>query len=851
MTDMQINFIRFLLAVSVLCWFVPAVFALYKWFTDHNKKDKITDTSPLSRKLMILSVFLVVSVWFLRLAVSYYSEIIGKGEGLTVMELLFDSFIHALRTLSLDEEYVHYIVLGKEMIRDIVSEKYWCEYVYGIYASCLNLLTPLAGGAIVFDVLTTVFPKLKLKVSLFRNQYYFSELNERTLALAKSVLLENTGIWERPLLVFTDTYLDDESEKSSEYFLEAKKLGAVCINDDLAHLKVKCFREKQIFLMDEDEKENIKTLSEMCDNGYDSMIKEAQIYIFYQDDSYAMIEKRIYDKTKKHFEESGAHNDTPVITRVKEYENLILKLLAEKPLVEPLLSNESGLEIKRDEKREFNLTIIGSGKIGMQMFLSSTWAGQFYGYRLNINVVSDEKEKDFEDRLNRISPEILESTREESPLLKTYPDENDEHFQEPYFTVRYGRYKMNSVDLSKVECTILGAAKDKNTAVDKEQEAFNILESDYIFVALGSDELNIAIAEELERKISVRQKISGSQSKKVIAYVVYNDSFCSILNSGYDPLNPNIDMYPFGSVEETYSYKNVTMVNRDPSALSVHDVYSKSSCEEKKKEQEKRFNKSLYDNLSSKAREVHLKYRIFSSYLYAKENYHDAANRENLKSFDERAIDNYRKDVLSENAREEVLQYLTWLEHRRWNAYMRSIGFSQVKMKGKNINQKIHGCLFECSETPIDGNGEIRINDLKARLLNVVIGEQELNEKLFEKCICSWLRLPESEQIQPEILNENLKKSIEKLKLLKDGNKEKTDEAEMKNKITDVKRIIDICVDSSRKRSEDGQPFKEKPLDMLDLASGLNGTDMKFYDYPKDTDTRIIESIIKLTQGEK
>ncbi len=859
MTEIQVCIVRVLLVVSVLFCLIPAVCAFVKLICKYKKKEKVVFAQPLSRKLMILSVFLVGSVWALRFAALYFYETSGDGNGFNCFEMIFYSLIHSLQTVSMDEDYDLFIALGREMIKTVISEDVRVMQVYGLYSSFLNFLTPVAGGVIIFDVLTSFFPRLRLSVSIFRKHYYFSELNERTLALAKSILSQKHSICNKPLLVFTDTYLDDESEKSSEMFLQARKLGAVCISDELSHLNVRCLREKQFFLMDEKEGDNIKTLSAMCENKSKSMLKKSQLYIFYQDDSYAMIEKRIYDKINKIFSDK----DAPVIVRVKEYENLVLGLLAEKPLIASLV----GREYNPGDKNEYNLTIIGSGKIGMQMFLSSTWAGQFYGYKLNINVVSEESWLTFRNRLNRLGSEILESTKPNTELLKIYQDKQNREFAEPYFKLRYGEYNLNDADLTDIVCTAKNDADENDGFL---QDKFNILNSDYFVVALGSDELNIFVAEELERKISITQN-PEEKKHQVISYVVYNNDFCSILSSGDGSSESGITMYPFGSVEETYSYENVTMINNDQAGLSVKKMYDKASVEKVREEQLKRINKSMYDSLSSKARDVHLKYRIFSALLYLKVNGSEKDKRNAVNDLDENV---YLNDVLSGKAGEDVLQYLTWLEHRRWNAYTRSIGFVYCDMKDKDIRKKIHGCLVECSDKPIDGNSKIRTDDLKLRLTELIATHKELDKGKIDGCVDSWKRLPESELIQTEKLKDKLNSVLNDLLALNkqclDIDEEKSNCIKKLHKIKDdvqrenlinhtenpyyslkidnqnkrIKAIIDSCVDSSKKVKE-GESVAERMPDKLDRISEWKKLDIKYYDFPKKTDTELINEVIK------
>ena len=862
-------YVNLMFLASILCFSLPFVAIILRWFINLFRKDRAVFSMPFNRSLMITSVFFVASIWFLRMAIYYYEVTLGDGCKFTIKELIFDNFIHAIKTLGIDESYVDFIPLGKKVIGKFVGENTIWQSAFGIYVMVLNSITPLVGGAIILDVLTSVFPKIKLHFLVYKKHYYFSELNERSIALAKSIMTDKKHFFSKPMMVFTDTYLDDESELSSELFIAAKKIGAVCVKDDLGHLNVFSFRKKEIFLMDEVESDNLKTLSAMCENKRNTTIKNAQIYIFYQDDAYAMIEKCIFERIKDRFEK-GKINNAPVITRVKEYENLILNLLAKKPLIEPLL-------VEKDEytnKNEYNLTIIGSGKIGMQMFLSSTWAGQFYGHKLNINVVSEESQEDFINELNKINPEILESTKVNSPLLKVYQEEEDKTFADPYFNLRYGTYNLVNIDLEKIKCNkvILGEESTSEEHEDAE-DVFNILDSDYIFVALGSDEMNISIAEDIERKICVNQFGEDNKRKQVIVYIVYNEDFCNILADKHKVLSANVVMYPFGSVDEIYSYKNITMANEDPAAICVRDSYVKASAQAQKAAQTKRITDKLYDSLSSKARDVHLKYRIFSSFLYAKVNYSENTEWDKLTEINEDAIKIYEAEVLAENAREDILQYLTWLEHRRWNAYMRSIGFSHRVMDGKDINLKIHGCLFECAKNPIDGKSEIRKKDLKTKLAKIITDSKELKEKELIDFVISWKRLPENELIKIEdlikeinthfnLLNEISKEAIA---VRKDCNKEiKKIERSRKDKKIKEELIFEVkekCKSRIEKLKEQVQTeigifigendknkdknAKAEKLDKLDVASELRGEDMKFYDYPKDTDTKLIEIIKK------
>ena len=872
MSNENIRVISFFVIISILFWLVPLALFIFQYIRQY--KSKAHNPKSLESRLMFCSLSLVGAIWCLRFATSYYDKVAVTFHSLSVVEMALDSLFRALQTMTMNEECSAFIVLGKSMIEDICIAKNidLCVFLYGIYASILDLLAPITGAAALFSILTMALPKFKLKCSFLKKQYYFSELNERSIALAKSIINKETKFWNHPVLVFTDVYVDNENEKISELYLIAKKMGAICVKDDIVHLKIKTLKEKEIFLMDKNENDNIKHLSELNSGQYKDYLKNTTIYVFYQDDSYALIENKIKSDIAKRYVDS---TKSPVIIRVKEYENLILGLLSKKPLIEPLLRNfKDGLPYPAGDRTcEYNLTIIGSGKIGLQMLLSSSWCGQFYGYKLNINVVSNVSKSDFERDINNFYPEFIESTKTNSPSLKVYSD--FAIMNEPYFNLRYGEYDFNKISLSDVKCV---------SFTDDVKKDFKIIDSDYFLIALGNDEANMLAAEKLKRQISVTQYQQSNEKHKnrVIAFAVYNEKFNETLRESSFDGDYKIELFPFAGVEETYGYKNITSIDQDPAAILVGKSYQNQTFKEmtieEKRENQAEQDKKIYDIMSSKARAVHFKYRIFSAFLLNKNDVSsDEFTWEELYDFDDKTIDIYSDFALSDEAKEKrdkALQYLTWLEHRRWNAYMRSIGFSYDSQKGKNIELKLHGCLCECSRFPLSGYSNIRLNDLKNRLYDYIYSNVEISKEGFEECIKSWTRLPQAnEQVQVDgllkticndfdgtistihksIMDAKLKCRIEiedisKSTLSADDKDAKIEEISQKYNKEMYKKyfkyfddIVDKCLlKDSIAHQTDNQ------YDMLDLYSKNNGYDIKYFDFPHNTDNDLIEAHKKL-----
>ncbi|MBQ3086836.1 MAG: hypothetical protein IJC45_05835 [Clostridia bacterium] len=920
----------FVLLVPVLVWIGKSIYF-------HKAKNS---RKPITNKMLLLtSVCLVLSVACLRYCTFLYKSEANEN----VFELIVNSLLQGLRGLAVDEEYVEVLDTGKTMIDTYFPQSEYAKTAFSIMYNMTNILTPVFGGAFLFNAIIKFLPRLKLSFSFYRKQYYFSELNDRSLALATSIA-DQKIIWykrwyKKPLLVFTDTYVDEDSEKSNELYQAAKRIGAICISDDIVHFHVPSCREKWFFLMDENEIDNIHALAAFAAEAKPAHIRSSQVFVFYQNDAYALTEKRILDslddavrrKYKKSINRKAdkqyktwlfsreeelreraynkLHGDdavkkkiendelaslkkwvnapenkkeyakwyeekykmrptvaengqdafekecgrmvewlrqdsnkeaftawcikkedelredkkkdilknavipyAPVITRVRDYENLIFLLLRDVPLFAPLLLDEiaaakekeeqakkqaqetaeqntqekeaspsameaeqAELTVAADQQKvsQLNVTILGSGQIGMQMLLSSSWCGQIYGHSLGLNMVSEEDDFDVLQRIQQLSPEFMQSTVKNTPLLRIFAAGRDEEYNEPYFTFRYAKADLDKRDFAGIDCVAAGDSEDTH----------NMLDSDYYVVALGSDEQNISTAELLARSIAVRKRKTGNEKNVVIVMMVFDPKICDLFKNATEKdefSKEKIHIYPFGSLEFIYSIENITLVRDNPSGVAMNSLYSGIFAEQTRHLSEDRSRqKKVYDAWSSLARAFHLNYRVYSAHRFLQEceeystlpplltdvdittETYSAYNRLVIKKqklppqatafeklfimrLSEKKIKRWKKlkaelksdknklrmlrfvrtHVPAEKQEPMVLRikerfrkeknekdnpdyisglgnYLTWLEHRRWNAYVRSIGFICNENPGKKeMALKLHNCLVECAHEP-------------------------------------------------------------------------------------------------------------------------------------------------------
>lgn len=609
-----------------------------------------------------------------------------------------------MQTFSMDEDYTEYIHDGKNMLGVLLGEGSVWQYAYGLYAAILNFVAPIAGGAVIFEILASIFPSVRLafaQLAVWKEKYYFSELNEASLELAKSICgIKRLSLF-RPVIVFTDAYVDDEEEKSAELMLEAKRIGAICVRDDLAHVRKHSRGRKKYFLIDRAKDGNLRTLTTLASGRNSKYLKKAEIYLFTEDDAYVQVESNIQKALKAKWKITDDEDARlPVFIPVRSHRNLISNMVAEVPLYEPLI----GKERNSDGTKDLTVTILGTGSIGTQMFLTTYWIGQMLDCRLTINLVSQETEAGFWDRIDYINPEIKRTMDKNDPLLRI----NDKGDMAPvYCQVNFLQCDAMS---SQFVSLLQGTSKDRF-----------LLDTDYFLVALGGDSENISVANTLRRYIGVGSLLEQTPRRRVINYVVYDSELADTLNQTnrfcFADGVAQVYMSAVGSRRQVYSCRNVFMTDFTDLAKRTHEAYL--SARNRKDRAKKHRSRMLddYKYWSNVTRGLHVRYKQFSlglihASLFDVEDNRDANYRATLLH----ARDAYNtlrlgERVLTQEEKND-LHRIAWLEHRRWNAFTRVMGFRSTEdypayaVKGqygsyKQMDLKLHPCLVECDQRGI------------------------------------------------------------------------------------------------------------------------------------------------------
>ena len=221
-----------------------------------------------------------------------------------------------------------------------------------------------------------------------------------------------------------------------------------------------------------------------------------------------------------------------------------------------------------------------------------------------------------------------------------------------------------------------------------------LLNTDYFIVALGTDEDNLSVSEHIRTRMAAYHLSQAEPTNTVISYVLFDGELCNAMKEEKADVSNHVYMHPFGSLNEAFSAENIFMDAHMEAAEELDASYRQIQNDQMKLEKIK----SDYDLWSNLANKLHMKYKAYSvglirSSVFAPSQTRCAVtNRDIIRYFDTHPSDEHR---------------IAWLEHRRWNAFMRIKGFRGTahwakyydrKSSHKEMNLQLHPCLVECDE---------------------------------------------------------------------------------------------------------------------------------------------------------
>lgn len=286
------------------------------------------------------------------------------------------SIHNTMRLFVLDGEF--------DIIKDFagnLSEK--MSIAFSMYAALLYVLAPLLTFGIVLSFFKNVAAYRRYICGFYKDTYIFSELNEKSLALARSISEDK----KRSLFVFTDVFQRND-EQSFELQSRASRLGAICFKQDIVLINWNMHSKKKnlsFFIIGKDEGENI-TQTKLLLDAY-KMRENTSLYLF-------------SSSTEGELAVAHLEKGRMKVRRINEARSIMR---------EALYTNgarffDTAVQGK-DDRKEINAVIIGLNGIGKEMLKGLSWFCQMDGYYVTINAF--DSDKNAEDLFRGECPELM------------------------------------------------------------------------------------------------------------------------------------------------------------------------------------------------------------------------------------------------------------------------------------------------------------------------------------------------------------------------------------------------------------------------------------------------------------
>lgn len=522
------------LIISIIALMGSVIWAIAK------EKSKYKSSSVLDPSKILFIGVIISSV---ALFIPIYYEIFHANRG-GIFETVLISIHNMIRLFVVDGEF-EFIISRLDGVSEIIHK------IYTIVFSVLFVLAPVLTFGFVLSFFKNVSAYKRYITHYNSDVYIFSELNEKSLTLAKS--LHNNDS-KKSLFVFTDVF-EKEEEQSYELIEKAKELGAICFKKDIITIDFSFHSSKNalsFFAIGENQSENISQALKIIDKL--KYRDNTNLYVFSTQVEAEILLANAFENRKDDTEDKKI---SIKVRRVNEVQSLINRNLYENGFGKIF---SSAHQDERGVKR-INAVIIGMGQHGTEMTKALSWFCQMDGYEVKIN--SFDKDKNAKEKFFSLCPELMSFSG-----------------------------KTDIPGEAKYTISIHSEIDVDTTTFDNIIE--NLPRTTYVFVALGNDEKNISVAVKL-RAIFERKKYTP-----VIQAIVYNsekkDALTDIKN--FKGLPYNIDF--IGDMKSSYSEEVILDSDVEEEALKRHMKWGDES----------EFWRYDYNYKSSIASAIHRKMKI-------------------------------------------------------------------------------------------------------------------------------------------------------------------------------------------------------------------------------------------------
>lgn len=439
------------LIVSAICLISSIILAIISAKAKYTKGRLLAPSKILFAGVVVSSVIL-----FLPIYINTF-----KTSDCGIFETVLIAIHNMIRLFIVDGEF-GFITSNLVDVPTLISKGYTTLF------AILFVLAPILTFGFVLSFFKNISAYKRFITHYNSDVFIFSELNEKSLTLAKSLHKNNS---KDRFFVFTDVF-EKEEEQNYELVEKAKELGAVCFKKDIVTIDFSFHSKRSeltFFAIGEDQSENIIQAIKIV--GKFKYRDKTNLYVFSTQVESEMLLASAFN---------SAGNDIKIkVRRVNEVQSLITRNLFEngyEKIFESAYDDGSGV-------KKINAVVIGMGRHGSDMTKALSWFCQMDGYLVEINSFD-------------LDPQISEKFTSECPELMKFSG------------------KLNIAGEAKYIINI-------HSGIDVDTAVFDMLiqslpRTTYVFVALGNDEKNISTA------VKLRSLFERMGYKPEIQAVVYN-----------------------------------------------------------------------------------------------------------------------------------------------------------------------------------------------------------------------------------------------------------------------------------------------------------------------------------------
>lgn len=543
---------------------------------------------------------------------------------------------------------------------------------WSFYAALLYVAAPILTFTNVLSLFKNVKGACRYALNKKGNHYIMSELNVKSIALAKSIRKKNPDA----VIVFTDVFGQNE-EKDYELLAQARDMDAICLKKDITHVDIVSREDNvEIFLIGNDESESVSQAVKITtDLNKKNKKHNVKVFVFSTKPAAAHIVDSIkYENLLQHASKTGFGEDSFKLRRIDEKQQLIWNTIPDMKL----------FQVADRHDKTLSVMIVGFGSYGEAFFKTLVWYCQFEGYKLQIHVLDKKGDpeggkNEIQALINRSCPELLKKNRSES--------EGDAQYD---IEIIPGVDVLTS-DLDEM-ITYDGEDPEK-IAISQRLKSTNL-----VFVSLGDDDLNIEVSIYLRslfdrvNKVAANEKTGWSDEQVDIYSVVFDDQKSKILynkkSAGNEHLLLNHQNVPYhiyfiGSMSSQFDYGNIYDAKLEQRANKHHSSWV--AIEEKiykewleKGDKEKLDKHDWYYEGAKTEKAVEKAKRKYEQYEYYR---NSSISKELYQREIEKNPELLAATTCLEKDKKQTCQCENCIrrkrsEHRRWNAYMRVAGFS-------------------------------------------------------------------------------------------------------------------------------------------------------------------------------